>query len=188
MPSLTYAELAEVLRITPASANKLARRRRWPRVPGNDGKARVSVPEEALVRRDSPPDSPQPSPLDVPLVSLQDSPPDNLIKALEAHVETLRAQLAAAEARIVKQAEDLVAYDAAYATGLAAERAKVEAERAKAEKMITEFVARDAQHAAELKAEQAQTEKAIAAFSALADRLDQLAAARARPWWRRLAG
>jgi hypothetical protein len=188
MPSLTYAELAEALGITPASANKLARRKRWPRVPGNDGKARVSVPEDALVRRDSPPDSP----LDVPPVSPQDSPPpsppDNLIKALEAHVETLKAQLAAAETRIDKQAEDLVAYDAAYAAGLAAERAKVEAERAKADRVIAEFAARDAQHAAELKAEQAQTEKAIAAFSALADRLDQLAAERARPWWRRLAG
>jgi hypothetical protein len=38
------------------------------------------------------------------------------------------------------------------------------------------------------KAEQAQTEKAIAAFSALAERLDALAAERAKPWWRRLAG
>jgi hypothetical protein len=188
MPSLTYAELAEVLRITPASANKLARRKRWPRVPGNDGKARVAVPDEALVRRDSPPDvsadSPPPSPLDVPPVS----PPDKLIKALEAHVETLKAQLAAAEARIGKQADDLVAYDTAYAAGLAAERAKVEAERAKAERVIAEFAARDAQHAAALKAEQVQTEKAITAFAALADRLDQLAAERARPWWRRLAG
>jgi len=105
----------------------------------------------------------------------------------------LKAQLAAAEARIDKQAEDLVAYDTAYAAGLAAERAKVEAERAKAERVIAErviaeFAARDAQHAAELKAEQAQTEKAIAAFSALAERLDALAAERAKPWWRRLAG
>jgi hypothetical protein len=32
-----------------------------------------------------------------------------------------------------------------------------------------------------------QTEQGIAAFSALAERLDALAA-RARPWWRRLAG
>jgi DNA repair exonuclease SbcCD ATPase subunit len=163
--SLTYAEMAEALKITPASANKLARRKRWPRVPGNDGKARVSVPEDALVRRDS--------------------PQDNLIKALEAHVETLKAQLSAAEARINKQADDLIAYDTAYAAGLAAERAKVEAARAKAERVIAEFAARDAQHAAELKTEQAQTEKAIAAFSALAERLDQLAAERARPWWRR---
>lgn len=35
---------------------------------------------------------------------------------------------------------------------------------------IAAFAARDAQHAADLKAEPAQTEKAIAAFSALAER------------------
>jgi hypothetical protein len=118
---------------------------------------------------------------------------------LEAHVETLKAQLAAAEARIDKQADDLVAYDAAYAAGLSAERAKVEAERTKAdqalaaaesraEKQASDFAAREAQQAASLAAEQAKTEKAIAAFASLADRLDQLAAERAKPWWRRLAG
>ena len=45
---------------------------------------------------------------------------------------------------------------------------------------IASFATRDAQHAADLKAEQAQTEKAIAAFAALADRLDALAAERAK--------
>jgi hypothetical protein len=56
-------------------------------------------------------------------------------------------------------------------------------------KAIAEFAARDAQHAAELKAEQAQTEKAITAFSALAERLDALAAERTRrSWWWRLVG
>ena len=151
---------------------------------------------EALVRRDSPPE------LRTSLRSVQDpppSPPDKLIKALEAHVETLKAQLAAAEARIGKQADDLIAYDTAYASGLTAERAKVEAERAKAdqapaaaesqtEKQASDFAAREAQQAASLAAEQAKTEKAIAAFASLADRLDALAAERARPWWRRLAG
>jgi hypothetical protein len=68
-----------------------------------------------------------------------------------------------------------------YAAGLAAERAK-------AERAVAEFAARDAQHTAELKAERARTSEAIAAFSALADRLDALAAERAKPWWRRLAG
>ena len=159
MPSLTYAELARALKITPESANRLARRKRWPRVRGNDGKTRISVPEEMLARPVSPPDSPS----DRPPVSPGDSPPDKLIKALEAHVATLKEQLAAAEARIDKQADDLVAYDAAYAAGLAAERAKVEAERAR-------------------------TEKAIAAFASLAERLDAMAAERAKPWWRRLAG
>ena len=158
--SLTYAEMAEALKITPESANRLARRKRWPRVKGNDGRTRVAMPEEALVRQDSPPVS----------------PPDKLVKALEAHVETLKAQLAAAEARIGKQADDLVAYDAAYAAGLSAERAKVEAERAKAdqalaaaesraEKQASDFAAREAQQAASLAAEQAKTEKAIAAFA-----------------------
>jgi hypothetical protein len=33
-----------------------------------------------------------------------------------------------------------------------------------------------------------RTEKAISAFAALAERLDALAAERAKPWWRRLAG
>ena len=145
------------------------------------------MPEEALVRQDSPPVSPT------------DSPPDKFIKALEAHVETLKAQLAAAEARIDKQADNMVAYDTAYAAGLSAERAKVEAERAKAEqalaaaearaeKQASDFAAREAQHAADLAGERAKTEKAIAAFASLADRLDALAAERARPWWRRLAG
>jgi hypothetical protein len=160
--SLTYAEMAEALKITPESANRLARRKRWPRVKGNDGRTRVAMPEEALVRQDSPPVSPT------------GSPPDKLIKALEAHVATLKEQLAAAEARIDKQAGDLAEYDRAYAAGLAAERAK-------AERVSAEF-------AGELKAEREQTAKAIAAFASLAERLDALAAARSRPWWRRLAG
>jgi hypothetical protein len=33
-----------------------------------------------------------------------------------------------------------------------------------------------------------RTSAAISAFAALADRLDALAAERARPWWRRLTG
>jgi hypothetical protein len=148
-------------------------------VRGNDGKTRISVPEEMLARPVSPPDSPS----DRPSVSPGDSPPDKLIKALEAHVATLKEQLAAAEARIDKQADDLVAYDAAYAAGLSAERAKVEAERAKAEqalaaaearaeKQASDFAARDARQAADLDAERARTERAIAAFAALVERLD----------------
>jgi hypothetical protein len=143
MPLLTYAELAEALKITPTSANRLARRKRWPRVKGNDGRTRVAVPEEALVRPASPPVSRMDSP--------PDSPQDKLIKALEAHVATLREQLAAAEAR-------LAAADA-----------------------------RDAQHGVELAAERATTRQAITAFADLALRLDELAAERARPWWRRIA-
>jgi hypothetical protein len=47
---LTYAELAQALGITAASAKRLAIRRGWPKQPGNDGRARVAVPVERLLR------------------------------------------------------------------------------------------------------------------------------------------
>jgi hypothetical protein len=162
MPSLTYAELAEALRITPASANKLARRRRWPRVPGNDGKARVSVPEDALVPRDVPPDSPPPSPLDVPPVS----PPDNQVHELQALVARLEAELAGARGELTGVREAL---DEARARAGAAEM-------------------RAAELSADLAAARTATTKAIAAYAALAEPLEALTAHRAKPWWRRLAG
>jgi hypothetical protein len=129
MPSLTYAELAETLKITPASANKLARRRRWPRVPGNDGRARVSVPEEALVRRDRPPDSAQ----DVPPVS----PPDNPVHTLLVQVARLEGELGGAREAL---GEARARADAAEArsTELSADLA---AERARSKKAITAFEA-----------------------------------------------
>ena len=43
---LTYAELADVRGISKTSAERLARRKRWPRVLGNDGIARVIVPPD----------------------------------------------------------------------------------------------------------------------------------------------
>jgi hypothetical protein len=67
---------------------------------------------------------------------------------------------------------------------------KADVERLEAQLAAAE--ARSEKQAAELgvdlAAERAKTEKAIAAFAALAERLDALAAERARPWWRRLTG
>ncbi len=48
MASLTYAELAASLGITVGSAKNLVRRKRWARVTGNDGSARIAVPDEYL--------------------------------------------------------------------------------------------------------------------------------------------
>ena len=157
---LTYREASERLGSNIEAVRQRAIRCRWPRTLGNDKRARIQIPEgfEGPLREaprkgnDRPPRRADERPLERPL-----------IKALEAHVETLKEQLAAAEARIAKQAEDLVAYDAAYAAGLKAEMAKVEAERARAD-------------------------QAIAAFASLADKLNALAEPRPRPWpwWRRL--
>ena len=132
---LTYREAAARLRSNVEAVRQRAIRCRWPRVLGNDKRARVQIPEGLT-------DPPQEG-IDRGSRGADDRAYDRplerpLIKALQEHVETLKEQLAAAEARL----------------------AAADAERA----------------------------KAIAAFAALADRLDALAAERAKPWWRRLAG
>jgi hypothetical protein len=55
MPSWTYEQISEAYGITVDSARALARRKRWTRRPGNDGRARVDVPEEEV------PSPPEPS-------------------------------------------------------------------------------------------------------------------------------
>jgi hypothetical protein len=133
---LTYQEVAVRLGVTPEAARRRAIRGKWARMPGNDGRTRVRLPDDW---------HPQGAP---------DVRPDAsaLVTALESHIKTLQG-----ESEVLKQ--QLAAADA-----------------------------RDAQHAAELEAERAQTAKAIETFAALVERLDALAAARARPWWRRLVG
>ena len=42
---LSYEELGQALGITPASAKRLATRRKWAKKPGNDGHTRVAVPK-----------------------------------------------------------------------------------------------------------------------------------------------
>lgn len=93
---LTYAELAQRLAIKPASAKRLAQRRKWVRVVGNDGIARVHAPLSAV-------------PGDVPSDVTDDanppvSPP--VAPELVAHIayldgiiEGMRGQLEAAQQR-----------------------------------------------------------------------------------------
>ncbi|RYC28848.1 hypothetical protein D3273_27085 [Lichenibacterium minor] len=45
---LTYEDMGLALGITSESAKRLAMRHKWPRRPGNDGRALVAVPEERL--------------------------------------------------------------------------------------------------------------------------------------------
>jgi hypothetical protein len=128
MPSLTYAEIAEALKITPESANRLARRRRWTRTKGNDGRTRVAVPDEALVRADSP----QVSPSDSPLASPGDNPLDNPVHAqiarLEGELAGMREALAEARARA-----------GAAEAGAEAAQARADAEAAKTAMAIRAF-------------------------------------------------
>ncbi len=158
--SLTYAELAKVLKIKPESATRLAIRKRWPRTKGNDGKVRVTVPEEALLRPDNHPDSHPDSPPDRHPDSHPDGRPDNPVHVLQAQIARLEGELAGTRETLGEA------------------RARADAAEA-----------RSAEISGDLAAERARTEKAIEAFASLADRLDAMAEAnQRRPWWRRLAG
>ena len=150
---LTYEQAAERLNVSPEAVRQKAIRGRWQRTIGNDKRALVRLPDGWPDAIRTPSERANKRAVRTLSGRVSDA---NLINALQAHVDTLKEQLAAAEARIERQ--------------------------------VVDFAVRDAHHAAELAAERAKTEKAIEAFSGLADRLDALAAERARPWWRRLAG
>lgn len=91
---MTYDELAAALGIAPDSARRLVARKKWSRRPGNDGKARISVPADAL---------PDVIP-DVAPVIRPDVTPDAL-QVLARHIERLEAELALMRAERDKASE-----------------------------------------------------------------------------------
>lgn len=89
--SLTYRELATRLDVKVESARRMAQRKGWKRVQGNDGMARVLVPSEALER-----------PEDKRSDDAGDDHP--LRQELEARIEILK-ELVSAERRRAEAAE-----------------------------------------------------------------------------------
>lgn len=79
----TYQEAADLLGIKPQSVKKRAIRRHWPRMTGNDGLARIQVPDDAL--------PPVPGP--VPDDATEDIPGD-MSRTVDDTAERLRAELA----------------------------------------------------------------------------------------------
>jgi hypothetical protein len=100
---MTYAEIAEALRIGPDSARNLVRRKRWSRQTGNDGLARVGVPVEHLEKpkaADAPSGGPTDPPTDgatnAPIDGSTDAPTDGTIIAigvLKEHIGRLEAEI-----------------------------------------------------------------------------------------------
>jgi hypothetical protein len=115
----TYAEAAERLNTTPEAVRQKAIRGRWQRTIGNDKRALVRLPDGWPNPVRTPSVRPRAPAVRTPSERASDS---QLIKALESHVETLKQQLGAAEARLA--AAD--ARDAQHAADLAAERAQTE--------------------------------------------------------------
>lgn len=111
---LTYVELGERLNIKSASAKRLAQRRKWLRVLGNDGVARVRVPVDALPRlvisiaNDVPDDVPNDvagddvggaSPSVIPELSSRVAHLEGLLEGLRGELAAERRRADAAQAR-----------------------------------------------------------------------------------------
>ena len=166
---LTYREAAERLGSTAEAVRYRALRGKWPRRRGNDGRARVQIPEDAPPVR-----TPSAHSVGTPSAPRSD---EALTHALESHIKTLQGDNEELKER------------------LAEAEARFAAAETRIENLLADLADRGAQHAderavlvAQIASERTNAERAIAAFSALADRLDALAADRARPWWRRLRG
>jgi hypothetical protein len=113
---LTYAELADIRRISVLSAMRLVRRKNWPRQTGNDGVARVLVPLPAAGRKQRKDLLRGTNVADKPNVSRgqartsdRTSAPDKqrTIEALENAIATLGEQLARSEARADRLQDEL---------------------------------------------------------------------------------
>ena len=112
---LTYAEAGQRLGVSPEAARAKAARKRWRRQVGNDGLARVLLPGDLPVTARAR------TPGDRPGTSRSTPGHVQLIKTLELHVESLKAQLATTEARLAAADARIDATD----TMLLEERAKV---------------------------------------------------------------
>lgn len=119
---LTYAELSERLSIKQASAKRLAQRRKWTRVVGNDGVARVRVPVSLLSRRvvgDVADDvTPDITPSVVGDMSSRIAHIEGLLEGLRGQVDAERRRAEAAEARIKDVEQDREAWKAQAQRGL----------------------------------------------------------------------
>jgi len=155
----TYRQAAELLSVSPEAIRQRAKRGRWQKTLGNDKRTRIRPPDDWNdVARASGDRVLRARVLDERALANQ------VIRALEAHVETLKAQLAGAEQRAEKQAAEFAAREARHAAALAVERTLADRMSARVDQMT-----------ADLAVEQAQR----------ADAEKRLAAEVARGWWRR---
>ena len=157
---MSYDELAAAMGINRESARQLAIRKRWGRRKGNDGKARVGVPEDTL--------RPDPRPATGPSTSesMSSAPSDvtAAVQVLTRHIERLEQELATAKERADEQA-----------SGMLEMRSERDALAARLEALRTV-----------LEIEKQRTNE----WKAVADRFAQQAEklASRKPWWLRLVG
>jgi len=164
-PWLTYREAAEALGVSRQAVRLRAIRGRWPRTKGNDGEARLQIPETSYRLRTA----------HVPGSDV------SLVNSLREHIETLKAQLAEETAALREHNATLKAE----LEHRGAEIDTLKAQLAASEERTTATEARVTAADARASEESAKTAQAIAAFEGLAQRLEAMAEAR-RPLWHRL--
>jgi hypothetical protein len=94
---LSYDEMAAELGIARESARQLAIRKRWQRQKGNDGRARIGVPEEEFTARTSDDTGPATASSPSPDPSADDTAP---ITVLTRHIERLERELSDMRERV----------------------------------------------------------------------------------------
>jgi hypothetical protein len=87
---LTYKEAGERLGVSPEAARQRAIRGSWPRRLNNEGAALVRVPEGAISR----PRRKNERPNERPALEAVERADERLVAALQAHIQTLQADLA----------------------------------------------------------------------------------------------
>ena len=137
----TYRQAAELLSVSTEAVRQRAKRGHWQKTLGNDKRTRIRPPEDwnASPRIDGharPSRGPDERALS-----------NQVIRVLEAHVETLKTQLAAAELRTEKQAAEFAAREMRHAADLAVERTLADRMSARVDQMTADLAVEQAQRA-----------------------------------------
>src|SRR6516225_10328441 len=102
---MTYSDLAVALDISLEAAKRRVIRGKWPRMPGNDGRTRVQVPDELW-----PPRTPDVRGQRTPDARETES---ELVASLKSHIETLKADIERLTAERQADRDELTAARAA---------------------------------------------------------------------------
>jgi hypothetical protein len=165
---MTYDELATFLGRTPEAARQLVKRKRWRRVTGNDGKARITVPFEAVEELEASRAGDPATTAPAAARATPDRPPadrPDVIAVLTGHISRLERELETA-----RQRTEALEKDRDAALTRSADRDLI-------------AVQLDALRAV-LDAEKARTEEWKAVADRFASQAERLTAAEARRgWW-----
>jgi hypothetical protein len=177
---LSYVDAAAALGMTPESVRQRARREHWRKQLGNDGKALILVPADTdrIPAGDTDGEAPAPRPVKRP-VKRPDT--DIALAALQARLVEMEARARELYADVERERSERL-QERERADQLTHEVGCLARQLAQA---VQEAGAREANLRAQLStAKEAATQIEAEAKQARAE----LAAWKARPWWRRLAG